>query len=131
MTNQTEIQRLHRLIVLGRWLVVGLLWVTVAPLSLRGLQPEIVLWFDHFTWTAVRYGLAHHRWSTFGLSLCLGLTTAVLVWQSRNILLGFPSKYQTRLEQQVRQIRHQGSSHPLWKWVINSPSENSSTNSLK
>lgn len=124
MTNNSEIQRLHRLIVWGRWIVVMLLWVTIAPLSLRGLQPEIVLWFDHFTWTAVRYGLAHHRWSTFGLSLCLGLTTAVLVWQSRNILLGFPAQYQARLEQQVQQIRRQGASHPLWNWVINHSSQN-------
>ena len=124
MTNNTEIQRLHRLIVWGRWTVVILLWITIAPLSLRGLQPEIVLWFDHFTWTAVRYGLAHHRWSTFGLSLCLGLTTAVLVWQSRNILLGFPDRYQNRLEQQVQKIRQQGASHPLWNWVINNPSQN-------
>jgi hypothetical protein len=124
MTNNTEIQRLHRLIVWGRWIVVMLLWITIAPLSLRGLRPEIALWFDHFTWTAVRHGLAYHRWSTFGLSLCLGLTTAVLVWQSRNILLGFPAKYQTRLEQQVQQIRQQGASHPLWNWVIHNPSQN-------
>ncbi|MGB3403728.1 MAG: hypothetical protein WBA77_13650 [Microcoleaceae cyanobacterium] len=131
MTNNTEIQRLHRLIVWGRWVVVILLWITVAPLSLRQLQPEIALWRSHFTWTAVRYGLAHHRLATVGLSLCIGLTTAVLVWQSRNILMGFPPEYQKRLEKQVRQIRQQGSSHPLWKWVIHHSSQNSSTNSLE
>ena len=118
MTNDAAIERLHRLIVWGRWTVVMLLWVTVAPLSIWELRPEIALWFDHFTWTAVRYGLVHHRWATLGLSLCIGLTTAVLVWQSRNILMGFPAEYQARLEQQVRQIRKQGSSHPFWKWVI-------------
>lgn len=115
---QQQVKRLHQLIVASRWLVVALLWVTVAPVSLWRLRPEIDLWFDHFTWAAVRYGLIEHRLSTLGLSLCLGMTTAVLVWQSRNILVGMPPAYQQRLEEQVCHIRKQGPTHPLWKWVI-------------
>jgi hypothetical protein len=45
------------------------------------------------------------------------MTISVIVWQSRNMLLGLPPKQQKRLEQQVQQIRQQGTSHPLWKWI--------------
>jgi hypothetical protein len=46
--------------------------------------------------------------------------TGTLVWQSRNIIWGIPNKEQQRLTQQVGNIRKQGSSHPLWKWVVGS-----------
>jgi hypothetical protein len=54
---------------------------------------------------------------TFGLTFCLGMTAAVLVWQSRNILLGLPQQEKQRLEKQVYRIRQQGQTHPLWKWI--------------
>ncbi|OCR00104.1 hypothetical protein BCD67_20710 [Oscillatoriales cyanobacterium USR001] len=114
---QSEVQRLHELTVYGRWLFVAFLWVTVAPLSLWGLRDELVLWVENFTWAAVRYGLIYHRLSAIGLGLCIGMTLAVLIWQSRNILLGLPRKERQRLEQQVRRIRQQGQSHPLWRLV--------------
>lgn len=112
-----QVQRLHHLKVYGRWLVVGLLWVTVAPLSLWGLRSEITLWLQYFTWVAVRYGLYYNPLPTLGLAFCIGMTVAVLIWQSRNILLGLPRQEQQRLEQQVCRIRQQGPSHPLWHWV--------------
>lgn len=113
-----QVHRLHQLTVYGRWLFVGLLWLTVGLLSLWGLRSEIALWKQHFTWTAVRYALAYHRLPAMGLGLCMGMTTAVLVWQTRNILMGIPHSYKQRLEKQVLKIRQQGDSHPLWKWVI-------------
>ena len=116
-TFQTQVQRLYRLNVYARWLVVSLLWLTVAPWSLWALRREIGLWLEHFTWSAVRYGLAYHRLAGVGLGLCLGATTAVLVWQSSNILWGLPPEQQRQLERQVRRIRDRGTSHPLWKWV--------------
>lgn len=115
---QAQVQKLHELIVWGRWLAIAFLWITVAPLSLWGLRSEIRLWLDHFTWAAVRYGLAHHRLSALGLGLCIGTLLAVLVWQSRNILFGMPDEYKQRLEERVWHIRKQGASHPLWKWVV-------------
>lgn len=114
---QQQVQRLYRLTVYGRWLVVALLWVSVGLLSLWGLRSEIDLWVQNFTWVAVRYGLVYNRLPSLGLALCIGMTASVLVWQSRNILLGRPYPEQRRLEQQVRRIRQQGPSHPLWKWV--------------
>jgi len=114
---QIEVQRLHKLTVYGRWLTVILLWISVGSLSIWGLRDEIALWLEHFTWAAVRYGLSFHRWPTLGLGLCLGMTLAVLAWQSRNMVRGLPLREKQGLEQQVRRIRQQGPSHPLWKWV--------------
>ncbi|BAT53084.1 hypothetical protein NOS3756_20430 [Nostoc sp. NIES-3756] len=113
-----QVQTLHQLTVYGRWCFVGFLWLTVAPVSLWNLRTEIALWQQYFTWVAVRYGLSAHPLSTMGLAFCIGMTTAVLVWQSRNILLGLPKEEQQRLEQQVFQIRQQGPTHPLWKWIF-------------
>lgn len=116
-TFKVQVQRLHQIAVGGRWLFVGLLWLTVGSVSMWGLRHEIFLWQQYFTWVAVRYGMYHNPLPAFGLSLCIGMTTAVLVWQSRNILLGIPPQYRKYLEGSVCRIRQQGSTHPLWKWV--------------
>lgn len=116
-TFKQQVQRLHHLTVYGRWLFVALLWISIGSLSLWGLRSEIAMWRQYFTWVAVRYGLYYNPLPTFGLAFCIGMTVAVLVWQSRNILLGLPRPEQRRLEEQVYRIRQQGSSHPLWKWV--------------
>ncbi|HBL60171.1 MAG TPA: hypothetical protein DDZ80_17400, partial [Cyanobacteria bacterium UBA8803] len=110
---QERVQRLHQLTLYGRWLVVCTLWLSLAPLSLWGWRYEISLLRSHFTWAAVRYGIAYNRPPVMGLAICIGMTGAVLVWQSRNILLGIPQQEQRRLEQQVRRISQQGPSHPL------------------
>jgi len=112
-----QVQRLHQLKVYSRWLVVGILWVSIAPLSLWGLRAEIAIWLQYFTWVAVRYGLYYNPLPTLGLTFCIAMTVAVLAWQSRNMLLGLPPQEQQRLEQQVCRIRQQGPSHPLWRWV--------------
>ncbi|WP_066381589.1 MULTISPECIES: hypothetical protein [unclassified Anabaena] len=114
-----QVQRLHQLTVYGRWLFVGFLWLTIAPICVWNMRGEIALWQQYFTWVAVRYGLFYHPLSAIGLAFCIGMTASVLVWQSRNILLGLPQHEKQRLEKQVFQIRKQGSTHPLWKWVIN------------
>lgn len=114
---QIEVQRLHKITVYGRWLTVIFLWISVGSLSIWGLRDEIALWIENLTWAAVRYGLYFHRWPTLGLGLCLGMTLAVLTWQGRNLLRGLPLREKQRLEEQVRRIRQQGPSHPLWKWV--------------
>ncbi|MGH8001438.1 MAG: hypothetical protein ACREPR_18955 [Brasilonema sp.] len=112
-----QVQKLYQLQVYSRWLFVGFLWLTIAPLCAWDLRSEITLWREYFTWVAVRYGLYYHPLATLGLSFCLGMILAVLIWQSRNILLGLSQQEKQRLEQQLVQIRQQGPSHPLWKWV--------------
>lgn len=114
---QDEIQRLHEVTVKGRWLAVGVCWLTVVPCSIWILRYNIALVRDYFTWAAVRYGLAEHPFAAFGLVLTLGMTTGLLVWQSRNIIAGFPKRYKIQLAEQVIRIRHKGRKHPLWKFV--------------
>lgn len=118
---QAQIQRLHELIVLCRWIFIAILWLSVGSVSLWRLRPEIALLQESFTWAAVRYGLHDNPIAALGLSLCIGTTTAVLVWQSRNILQGRPLDYQRSLEKTVCRIRQQGKTHPLWKWVCDRP----------
>lgn len=116
---KNQMKRLHELIVWSRWLVIILLWLVIGSLSWWGMRSDISLLMEHFTWTTVRHSLFHNRLSAIGLGICLGMTTSTLLWQSRNILIGFPLSYRQRLEKQVLKIRQQGSTHPLWRWVIN------------
>ncbi|NET02945.1 MAG: hypothetical protein F6K61_20815 [Sphaerospermopsis sp. SIO1G1] len=113
-----QVQRLHQLTVFCRWLFVSCLWVIIAPVCLWNLRSEFILWQEYFTWVAVRYALAFHPFAAVGLGFCTGMTVSVLVWQSRNILIGLPQLEKQRLEKQVFKIRQQGPSHPLWKLVI-------------
>lgn len=110
-------ERLHHLQVFGRWVVVGLSWLTILPVSLWVLRRDIALLRDFFTWAGVRYALIFHPAVTIALSLCIGLTLGVLIWQSRNILFGLPDKELKRLQRQVVHIRERGDRHPLWRWV--------------
>jgi hypothetical protein len=112
-----EVERLHQLTVWGRWLFVGCSWLLIGSVSLWGLRSVIQLWLEYPTWAALYYGLAFNRLPSLGLSFCLGMTLAVLVWQSRNILFGRPKRQQRQLEDRVHKIRRQGSTHPLWHWV--------------
>jgi len=114
---KAQVQRLHHLTVALRWLAIGLLWLTVGSLSLWSLRSEIDLLRSHFTWAAVRYGMYYNQIPALGLGFCIATTTVVLVWQSRNILLGMPPQYKKSLEMGVCRIRKQGPTHPLWKWV--------------
>ncbi|AFZ01945.1 hypothetical protein [Calothrix sp. PCC 6303] len=116
----TQVQRLHRLTVCGRWLMVAAFWVILAPICLWNLRWEIAILRQYFTWVSLKYGIYYHPFAAVGLSFCIGMTISVLIWQSRNILFGIPETEKQRLEEQVLKIRQQGESHPLWKWVCQS-----------
>jgi hypothetical protein len=115
---KNQIDHLYRLNVCGRWIVITLLWLTVGAYSLWELRYPISLIQEDFTWAAVKYGLIFQPIPALGLCLCVGMMTGTLVWQSRNIIWGLPKQERQRLIQQVGNIRKQGSSHPLWKFVI-------------
>lgn len=114
---KAQVKRLYRLTVFGRWSLIGLLWSTLVPLSLWRWSYEISLMRSHFTWSALRYGFIFNPLPAMGLTICFAMTIAVIVWHSRNILLGIPEQEQKRLEHQVRRICQQGPSHPFWNWV--------------
>jgi hypothetical protein len=116
-TFRQEVKRLHRINLYGRWVAVGLLWVTVGSLSLWGLRYPISLVLDYFTWSAVRYGLIFHRLPAIGLLVCAFFTLSLLFRQIRHWLFGITQPERQRLETRVCQIRLQGESHPLWKFV--------------
>lgn len=117
-SHQDQLERL-RSSVLRRWWLISLgLWLTVGPLSLWALRYEFALIFEHFTWTAVRYGLAYNRLAALGLGLTVGLTVALLVAESRHILFGLTAKERERLEKQLFKIHQQGNNHPLWSQIV-------------
>ncbi|MEY3297790.1 MAG: hypothetical protein RLZZ597_1050 [Cyanobacteriota bacterium] len=112
--HQRQIERLR--IILNRrwWLTSLLLWLTVGSLSLWSLRGEWVYLRQYFTWTAVRYALAYNRLAAIGLGLCVGLMVALLISESRYILLGLTQAERRRLSQLHHSILQQGASHPLW-----------------
>ena len=115
---KSQIDRLYRLNIYGRWAVILLLWATIGAYSLWELRYPISLIQEDFTWAAVKYGLIFQPIAAIGITICVGMMAGTLVWQSRNLLWGIPKQERARLASQVCQIRKQGSSHPLWKLVI-------------
>lgn len=87
------------------WLFTLGLWLTVAPACLWGLRRTFHQLRDYFTWSAIRYGLAFNRLAAVGLGLCLGLTVALLVKESRFILLGLTPRERRDLRRAME--RHQ------------------------
>jgi hypothetical protein len=116
---KNQIDRLHGLTVYGRWLAIALLWLTVGAYSLWELRYPISLMQEDFTWAAMRYGLYFQPLPAFGLCLCVSMTLSTLVWHTRNRIWGLPPHEHRYLVKKVCHIRQQGSSHPLWKWVVN------------
>ncbi len=112
-----KLEKLHRLTVYSRWLFVVVCWLSLGTYSIWALREELQLWRSHFTWAAVRYGLAYNLPASLGLSFCVAITAAVLVWQSRNILHGMPPSEKQRLEKLLDRIDSTGPNHPLWKWI--------------
>ncbi|MFQ4137453.1 hypothetical protein PGN35_014145 [Nodosilinea sp. PGN35] len=116
--HSAPLERLRAIILRRWWTTSGLLWLTVAPLSLWNLRPELAQLRQYFTWSAVRLGLAYNRPAAIGLGLCVGLTVALLVAESRYILWGMTKDERRRLEQLCDRITAQGPSHPLWRQLF-------------
>ncbi|MGB3199801.1 MAG: hypothetical protein WBA99_02795 [Nodosilinea sp.] len=110
--------RLRAIMLRRWWTVTGLLWLTVVPLSLWSLRPEIAQLREYFTWSTVRLGLAYNRPAALGLGLCVGLPVALLVAESRYILWGMTREERRRLERRRDRIVAEGPSHPLWRQIF-------------
>ena len=113
-SQKRQLKQLRTILRRRWWLTVLGLWLTVGSLSLWNLRPEIILLRQYFTWTALRYGLLYHRLAALGLGLCLGLTVALLLAESRYLLFGLAKEEQQRLETWLQRINRQGPRHPLW-----------------
>lgn len=84
------------------WLALGL-WLTLAPISLWQLRTTGQQLAEHFTWAALRYGLAFNRGAAAGLGLCCGLTVALLLSETRYLYGGLSRRERYRLIQALRQ----------------------------
>jgi hypothetical protein len=115
---KNQIENLYTLTVYTRWLTILLMWLTIGSYSLWELRYPIGLIQEDFTWAAVKYGLMFQPIPALGLALCVGMMLGTLMWQSRNAIWGISKKEQQRSIDRVCQIRKQGNSHPLWKWVV-------------
>lgn len=114
-STDQPLERLRILVLRRWWWRVLILWLTVGSLSLWALRHEFTTLRQYFTWTALRYGLAYHRLAAVGLGLCIGLTVALLVGESRHILFGLSSAERQRLQKLQTQINQQGQGHPFWQ----------------
>ena len=112
------VQRLYQLNLYGRWFLVVSAWLILAPWSLWRLRGDLGLLQDHFTWVAIRYGLAFLLVPAFCLFFCIGLTGSVLVWHSQHLCWGISPREQLRWENQVKKIQSLDPRHPLWRWVF-------------
>ena len=84
------------------WLVTLGLWITVGFFSLWSLRRTLRLASEYFTWAAIRYGLAFNRPAAVGLGLCIGLTVALLVKETRFILFGLTRKERQDLQRALQ-----------------------------
>ncbi len=116
--QKSQIKRLYKLNLYGRWLFVVVCWLTFGTYSLWHLRGEFELWREHFTWVAVRYGFAFNLIPAFSLFFCVGVTGSVLVWQSTHILRGFSPREKMRLENQLKKIEQLKPNNPIRKWVF-------------
>lgn len=114
---QEKVKKYYQLTIYLRWIIVLFLWFTFGVYGIWGLRYEIKLWFDYFTWSAVRYGLAFNFIPTFCLAICIVMTLSILLRQSSYILWGLSDKEKYYLTKKVEKILVTGSSHPFWKWI--------------
>ncbi len=117
MDEDDQIRRLVAVETALRWGFTLLIWLTVGTVSLWHLQLELDLLLSHFTWATLRVGLTYNPRPFFGLTFCLALTQATLVWQSWHILFGWNQRERQRLRARVHRICARGRRHPLWRWV--------------
>lgn len=102
------------------WICLGL-WLSIGVLSLWSLRAELQQLREYFTWAAVRYMLFYNRLAGAGVGLCVGLTVALLMAESRHILWGLSAEEQSRLLARLNKIQEQGPSHPQWKLIHPAP----------
>jgi hypothetical protein len=101
-----ELAELHaiRQTWMRRWWLFTLgLWLTVGLVSIWQLHRTWTQLAKHFTWAALRYGLAFNREAAVGLGLCLGLTVALLLKESRFLLFGLTERDYNQLLKALRQ----------------------------
>lgn len=115
--EKQEIEALRQAMMRSWWWICAGLWLSVGLLSLWWMRSDLQELYQYFTWAAVRYMLFYNRLAGAGLGLCVGLTLALLVSESRQILWGISEGEYARLLINLEKIHKQGPSHPQWKVI--------------
>lgn len=121
-----EGQKLARIYLRLRWLLVALVWVSVGVPSLLVLRVEIRRLLEFFTWEGLKYSLLYNPQAGLGILVCVGFTVAALLWQSQYELFGFSQRTQTELEKLAARIRQLKPEHWLRRWLESSPQNRNS-----
>jgi hypothetical protein len=108
-------QKLARLNLLGRWLLVLVLWLTLGSYGIWVLSQEFFLWQDYLTWAVVRLSLGYNYGASIALTFCVAYTCAVLVWHSQKILRGWSGRECYRLNRWAEKLT-KNQNH--WLWLI-------------
>ncbi|MEL6352904.1 MAG: hypothetical protein AAFR58_14195 [Cyanobacteria bacterium J06627_28] len=112
-----EIEALRQAMMRTWWWISLGLWMTVGAASLWWVRSDLQEINEYFTWAAVRYMLYYEKVAAMGLGLCIGLSFALLLSESRQILWGISAGEEARLLRTLHKIHAQGPSHPQWKIV--------------
>ncbi|BAW96349.1 hypothetical protein NIES970_12750 [[Synechococcus] sp. NIES-970] len=107
-------RKLARLNVLGRWLFVVMLWLTLGNYGFWALREEFPLWQEYLTWAVIRLSLGYHYWASAALTLCVAYTCAILVWHSQKLLRGWSDRECYRLNRWAERL-DQNKRHWLWR----------------
>ncbi|MEM8501687.1 MAG: hypothetical protein AAF716_00870 [Cyanobacteria bacterium P01_D01_bin.1] len=112
-----ELEALRQAMMRTWWRTCLSLWLTVGLVSLWWVRDDLIEISEYFTWAAVRSIFLYSRLAGMGIALCVGLTFALLVSESRQILWGMSAEERSRLSAQLDRIHEQGASHPQWNLI--------------
>ncbi|MGD1904459.1 MAG: hypothetical protein ACFB0C_00525 [Leptolyngbyaceae cyanobacterium] len=100
--STAQLEQLWRRWTRRWWLITLGLWLTVGSASLWGLRHTFEQLSAYFTWAAIRYGLGFNRPAAMGLGLCLGMTVALLIRESRHLIWGLSGRDRAQLSQALQ-----------------------------
>ncbi|MBE9063227.1 hypothetical protein IQ256_19900 [cf. Phormidesmis sp. LEGE 11477] len=112
-----ELEALRQAMMRTWWRICLCLWLTVGLGCLWWVRGDLIEISEYFTWAAVRSIFLYSRLAGVGIALCVGVTFALLVSESRQILWGMSAEERSRLSAQLDRIHAQGDSHPQWHLI--------------
>ncbi len=112
-----ELEALRQDMMRTWWRTCLALWLTIGLGCLWWVRRDLIEISEYFTWAAVQSIFLYNRLAGMGIALCIGVTFALLVSESRQILWGMSVDERSRLSAQLDRIHEQGSSHPQWNVI--------------
>ena len=119
-----ELEALRQAMMQNWWRICLGLWLTIGLSCLWWVRGDLIEISEYFTWAAVRSIFLYNRPAGMGIALCIGVTFALLVSESRQILWGMSADERSRLSAQLDRIHQQGESHPQWHLIRQTQQKN-------